>query len=59
MKLIVTTTFEIDVTDWHKDAEESKAAYYKNLVNDFYDYSVFMGHFDYQNLSNVKVKLTK
>ena len=59
MKLIVQATFEIDVTDWHKDAEESRATYYKNLKNDFYDYSVFMPHFEYSNLSNVKVKLTK
>lgn len=59
MKLTVQATFEIDITDWHLDSDETKADYYRNLKDDFYDYSVFMQHFNYDNFITAEVTIKK
>lgn len=57
MKAIVTTTFEIDVTDWSKDEGLTKNQRIEKIKEDLHDFSVFMPHFEYENFKDVTVKI--
>ena len=57
MKAIITTTFEVDVDGWFDEDELTKEQRIKKLKEDLSDFSVFMQHFEYENLKDVNVKI--
>jgi len=57
MKAIITTKFEINVDDWYEDEGLTKKEKIVKLKEELSDFSVFMLHFEYDNLKDVDVKI--
>lgn len=57
MKVIVRPTFEIEVSDWYEGERLTEEEKIIKLKEELSDFSVFMLHFDYENLQDVDVEV--
>lgn len=57
MKVYITPTFKIDVTDWYEDERLTLEEKLEKLKDELSDYSTFMPLCDYKTLQTVEVDI--